>query len=98
MSDMNEPSEELIKEVYASFGLAYYHSECLHRELGNTYSFLTFSEPSHLTTHRAEEKMAFAYSLTLGKLVEELKDLLPNDLYNKLELAVEKRNFLAHHF
>jgi len=95
---MSEPSEELIKEVYARFGLAYYHSECLHRELGNTYSILTFRESSHLTTQHAEEKMAYAYSLTLGKLVDELKDLLSDDLYNKLDFAVDKRNFLAHHF
>jgi hypothetical protein len=95
---MGEPSEELTKEVYARFGLAYYYSECLHRELGNTYSILTFKEPSHLTTYRAEEKMAYAYSLTMGKLVDELKDLLSEDLYKSLDLAVEKRNFLAHHF
>lgn len=95
---MSEPNEELIKEVYARFGLAYYHSECLHRELGNTYSFLTFWNSSHITTHRAEEKMAYAYSLTLGKLVDELKSLLSEDLYKRLDFAVEKRNFLAHHF
>jgi hypothetical protein len=95
---MGEPNEELIKEVYARFGLAYYHSECLHRELGNTYSILTFRESSHLTTLRAEEKMAYAYSLTLGKLVDELKDLLPDNLFKRLDFAVEKRNFLAHHF
>lgn len=95
---MSEPSEELVKEVYARFGLAYYHSECLHRELGNTYSILTFRESSHLTTQRAEEKMAYAYSLTLGKIVDELRELLPDDLYKKLDFAVDKRNFLAHHF
>jgi hypothetical protein len=95
---LGSTTEELIKEVYARFGLAYYHSECLHRELGNTYSFLTFREPSHITTHRAEEKMAYAYSLTLGKLVDELKDLLSEDLYKRLDFAVERRNFLAHHF
>ena len=95
---MSEPNEELIKEVYARFGLAYYHSECLHRELGNTYSILTFRESSHLTTLRAEEKMAYAYSLTLGKLVDELKDLLPDNLFKRLDFAVENRNFLAHHF
>ena len=95
---MDDLSEDLIKEIYATFGLAYYYSECLHRELGNTYSILTFKEPSHFTTHRAEEKMGYAYSLTLGKLVDELKGLLPEDLYKRLDLAVEKRNFLAHHF
>ena len=28
-----EPDGELIRELYARFGLAYYESECLHREL-----------------------------------------------------------------
>jgi len=29
----NEPIEDLVREMYARFGLAYYHSEVLHREL-----------------------------------------------------------------
>lgn len=100
---MNEFDDDLIddelnKEVYARFGLAYYNSECLHRELGNIYTILTFKESSDITTSRAEEKMAYAYSLTLGKLLIELKELFPEDLYERLAYGVEKRNFLAHHF
>jgi len=90
--------EELTKEVYARFGLAYYNSECLHRELGNIYTILTFKASSDITTPRAEEKMAYAYSLTLGKLLDESKELFSEDLYQRLANGVEKRNFLAHHF
>jgi hypothetical protein len=90
--------DEIIKEVYALFGLAYYNSECLHRELGNIYTILTFKSSSDITTSRAEEKMAYAYSLTLGKLLGELKEVFSEDLYQRLANGVEKRNFLAHHF
>jgi len=95
---MNNVPEELVKEVYAWFGLAYYHSECLHRELANIYAILTFKDVTHTTTSRAEEKMAFAHSLTLGRLVNELQDLLSEDLLRRLKIVVDKRNFLAHHF
>jgi hypothetical protein len=45
-----------------------------------------------------EEKLAYAYSLTLGQLKENLKNELPVDSISKLAIALEKRNFLAHHF
>jgi hypothetical protein len=96
--DQDLIDDEIVKEVYAHFGLAYYNSECLHRELGNIYTILTFKSSSDITTSRAEEKMAYAYSLTLGKVLDELKDLFSEDLYQRLANGVEKRNFLAHHF
>ena len=61
-----KPDAELIKELYARFGLAYYHSECLHRELSNIYVLGTFEKSADITRPRLEEKLAFAYSLSLG--------------------------------
>ena len=98
MLQEKEPDEEFIKEVYAWFGLAYYHSECLHRELCNIYALSNFRNKSEMTTPRVEEKLAYAYKLTLGQIRDELKNIIPNDLFLKLNDGVEKRNYLAHHF
>ena len=96
-----EPDEELIKEVYARFGLAYYHSECLHRELCHIYVFASFQDPKDVTRPRLEEKFAYAYSLTFGQVkdeIDKIKELIPEELFSQLDEGVEKRNFLAHHF
>ncbi|GAI83598.1 unnamed protein product, partial [marine sediment metagenome] len=98
MTLYNEPDAELIKEVYARFGLAYYESECLHRELCIILAFTSFQSKLNITRPRIEEKLVHAFSLILGQVKDALKHILPDVLYSKLEYVVEQRNFLAHHF
>jgi hypothetical protein len=99
MAPYNEQDvDELIKEVYAQFGLAYYESECLHRELCMILAFNSSQNKLNITRPRIEEKLVDAFSLTLGQVKDSLKNILPNELYLKLEDAVKRRNFLAHHF
>lgn len=90
--------EELIKEVYARFGLAYYLGEVLHRGLCNVYALLTFESPKEITRPRVEEKLAYVFSLTLGQTIKEVEDLLTLELNQELQVALDKRNFLAHSF
>lgn len=90
--------EDLIKEAYACFGLAYYQGEVLHRGLCNSYALLSFEKPNDRTRPRVEEKFAYAFSLTLGQIIKELEKILPSELNEQLQIALEKRNFLAHHF
>jgi hypothetical protein len=90
--------EELIKEVYAHFGLAYYLGEVLHRGLCNTYALLSFEKPKDITRPRLEEKFSYAFSLTLGQIMRELEPFFPLHLNKELQVALAKRNFLAHHF
>ncbi len=90
--------EGLIKEVYARFGLSYYLGEVLHRGLCNTYALLSFEKPNDITRPRLEEKLAYTFSLTLGQVAKELEIFLPSELNEQLQTALEKRNFLAHHF
>ncbi|MBZ0304053.1 MAG: hypothetical protein K8J31_30215 [Anaerolineae bacterium] len=98
----NPPSEDLIKETYAKFGLAYYLSEVLHRSLCVVYAMLTFDKKEDATRPRIEEKISLAFSLTLGQLIGELKhpfeELLPEEISLRLDDALAKRKFLAHHF
>ncbi|NKQ36445.1 MAG: hypothetical protein HF973_12610 [Chloroflexi bacterium] len=90
--------EDLTKEVYARFGLAYYLGEVLHRGLCNAYTLLSFEKADHITRSRFEEKLAYAFSLTLGQIIKEVKEFLPSELDEQLQFALKKRNFLAHHF
>jgi hypothetical protein len=93
-----DPLNELIREVYAQFGLAYYFSECLHRELCNVYALLTFKDSKDATSPRIEEKLAYSFSLTLGQVIRETKNIFPSELHQRLTSALEKRNYLAHRF
>jgi hypothetical protein len=87
-----------VKEIYARFGLAYYHAEVLHRGLCNLYALSRIPEEGGITGPRLEEHLTEAYSSTLGRIVTLIVPLLPDDLVPKLQLAVDRRNFLAHHF
>jgi hypothetical protein len=93
-----ENEDELLRELYARFGLAYYESEVLHRNLCNIYALGTFIEPESITRPRMEEKLSYAFSLTLGRVINETKFLFPTEIKEKLDLALNKRNYLAHHF
>jgi hypothetical protein len=93
-----DEQSELIKEVFARFGTAYYESEVLHRGLCNIYALATFDKPESVTRPRLDEKLTYAYSHTLGQIIKESKHLFPTEIQEKLDLALSKRNFLAHHF
>jgi hypothetical protein len=92
------PTPALRRELFARFGLAYYHSECLHKELCNFLAISAFPSRDGITRPRIEERLAQAFALPLGLVVCELRPLLGEDFLPDLEAAVKKRNFLAHHF
>jgi hypothetical protein len=94
----SQVTSELIREIYARFGLAYYMSECLHRGLCIFLAVGTFEKADGVTQPRVDEKFAYAFSRTFGQAVQELERYLAKDLFEELDGAVEKRNFLAHHF
>jgi hypothetical protein len=94
----NNLTGEIIKELFAHFGRAYYYSECLHRQLCNMYVLGTFRSSSDATRPRVEEKLVYTFSLTLGKVFEDVKNIIPEEIYPNIEEAIEKRNFLAHYF
>lgn len=92
------PTSDLRRELFARFGLTYYHSECLHKELCNFLAISVFPSIRGITRPRMEERLAQAFALPLGLVVDELRPLLPQDLMVDLEDAVKKRNLLAHNF
>ena len=94
----NEPDDDLIREMYARFGLAYYLSECLHRGLCFILAWTGLPSRDMITRPRLEERLAHAFSLTLGDVAAKLEDVLPAELAADIRTAVATRNFLAHHF
>jgi hypothetical protein len=42
MDPSDDPADDLVREMYARFGLAYYYSEVLHRGLCNIYAMIDF--------------------------------------------------------
>lgn len=94
----NDPDDGLIREMYARFGLAYYQSECLHRGLCLVFAWTGLPSQSFTTRSRVEERLAQAFSLTLGEVASKLEAVLPAELATEVRSAVVTRNSLAHHF
>ncbi|MGB0911633.1 MAG: hypothetical protein ACPGYT_14835 [Nitrospirales bacterium] len=99
---MNSPKvnvpEELVREVFAHFGRAYYFTDCLHRQLANMRAVKVFSQPEDVLRTRIEEELKRSFEMTLGQLFQVTRDVIDNCHHARLETAVAKRNFLAHHF
>jgi hypothetical protein len=92
------PSDDDVKEVYARFGLAYYMAEVIHRGLCNLYCAAQMPKDGPITGPRVEEHLRTAIGTTLGQLLPQLLPLMAPTLVPKAERAVERRNYLAHHF
>jgi hypothetical protein len=91
----DEPTEDLVREMYAHFGLAYYHSEVLHRGLCIILAMIDLPRRDMITRPRVEEHLANAFSLTFGQVITELADMIPAEFSTRLEEVREKRNFLV---
>lgn len=96
--DGSEPTSDDVKEVYARFGLAYYHAEVLYRGLCNLYCVSQAPPTGPVTRPRIEEHLRTASEMTLGQLLPRLQTILPPPLLERLAGALERRNFIAHHF
>jgi hypothetical protein len=94
----NELMDDLVHEMYARFGLAYYHSEVLHRGLCLILALSDLPRRDLITRLRVEERLAQSFSLTLGDVISELVGKIPDTFSIRLEEARDTRNFLAHHY
>lgn len=93
-----EEFNELSRDLFANFGMAYFSSECLHRELCNFYVLKFSIESPGMTRPRSEELYVTAESMTLGKIIDELKLKVEPRLADEFDKANLRRNYLAHHF
>lgn len=100
MKNQETTLEEHIKEVYAQAGLALYFAQCFEMGLAN-FLFIYHRATNQRVT--VEELLALESSnakKTLGSLLRKTKGLCTFDLdeIDRLELALEHRNRLCHHF
>ena len=105
MNDLD--TGEHIKEVYARFGLAFYHAQVLEHGIVNALIVLDLI-PSrrHLARSQAEWAKAVDeftgrhFEHTMGRLLRDLSSLttIQPRLEGMLRDALKKRNWLAHEF
>ncbi len=98
---------EHTKDVYAHFGLAVYFSQALEHGLVNALVFADLI-PSRGPAVKSREQWEKAFDsfmdghfrTTLGRMIRSLQLVVtvPADLESVLRVALEKRNWLAHHY
>lgn len=79
MNVSNQPNDDLIRELYARFGIAYYNSECLHRGLCIILALSGFPRRDLITRPRLGERLSYVFSLTLGDVARRLAGVLPEE-------------------
>ncbi len=94
MKQEDDLVNDLTRDAYAHFGLAYYLSECVFQGLVQVLA----TDGIGVTRGSVEERTAQYSKYTLGPLVDAAKKVLPVDCHSDLDNLVERRNFLAHGF
>lgn len=98
---------ELVKEVYARFGLAIYFAQVLEHGLVNALVVLDLIPARRHLVRSADEWgenvdsfMDRHFETTMGRMMRSLRDVaeVPSDLETLLRDALKKRNWLAHDF
>ena len=99
MAERNVDPEQ-IKEVYARFGLAMYHAQCLEHQLVLILATKYGAGPTRLSDVEFENVLDALFSRTLGHLVNEIGKLasLSEDEEGRLQQALKQRNWLAHEY
>jgi hypothetical protein len=102
-----DDAEETTKEVYARFGLAMYYAQVLEHGLVNAMVCLQLL-PNMRAVARDHEQWSVAIDgfmdrqvqTTLGQMIKAFGggSDVPPDLERLLRRALEKRNWLAHHY
>lgn len=96
-----EPADWQTREVYARFGLAIYHCNCVEAQLANYILLLRIARGGGPTTRQEVEALeARILSGTFGQNLGEVRDLLGGDwaLADDMAELLKLRNHLAHHW
>jgi hypothetical protein len=95
--EVDSPSEEEVREVFARYGLTMYKSQCLER---NMISYLALSSlPAVTHRYAIDDRFAEHQRATFTQLVDRLSPLLEDaELKNELTALAEVRNRIAHSY
>ena len=94
----NEFNPEDIDSVFTQFGWTIYSAQCLEKQLALLLINGCNPISQKMTTLRYDELLENNLDHTFGTLATNIKEIipLPIDISEKLDLAVEKRNWIAH--
>lgn len=89
-----------VREVYAKFGLAVYHSQVLESSLTTLLAVAKGATTSGFTVHDYDDVLESASVKTMGAILSLLKPFLDNDapLPDDLRRGLLTRNYLVHRF
>jgi hypothetical protein len=102
-----DDAEETTKEVYARFGLVVYYGQVLEHGLVNAMVILQLLPHRQAVAYDRERWSAAVdgfmdrhFRTTLGRMMKAFREGsdVPPDLEGLLGRALEKRNWLAHHY
>lgn len=107
MTEHSDDKNEHVKNVYAHFGLAMYFAQVLEHGLANAMmSAQLLPQRAGRPVKKKEWEAEFdafmneQYQQTLGRLIRALKNStsVPSSLEGLLAEALERRNYLTHHY
>ena len=92
--------DEVVREVYAQFGLALYAAQVLEHGLANAMAFSAIASDRLPTLEDYDAFLAQKLDRTLGGLIKDLRDHVEIDsaLETILKVALLQRNWLAHRY
>mgnify|MGYP003700174199 FL=1 len=92
--------DEQTRDVYAHYGLTMYLAQTLEHGIVNALVILRLPEKDKYTRQDIDDFMEGRFQKTLGALLKHLKSevVLPSDLESTLTEALNRRNYLAHHY
>lgn len=93
-------NDEQHKDVYAYAGLALYWAQCFEMSLTNALMLYERATNTKVTVEELESLETALRQKTLGGLLNRAKKVVALDpkTTEKIDAALEARNFLAHHF
>jgi hypothetical protein len=96
----NESESDQIKEVYTQFGLVMYQVQCFERTLAILLITAYVPDLQRITRAQYEELLGRYFQRTLGNLINQLREFvtIPRQLETILSRALQKRNWLVHHY
>lgn len=91
---------DLVRDVYAHFGLAIYKAQVLEHGLANAMTFASKVAGRLPTLADFDAFLEAKFDKTLGGLINDLRSHVPVDpgLQGTLASALKQRNWLAHHY
>lgn len=98
MEDLAE--NEQIRDIYALFGLAIYQAQCIEREIAILLTTVHGPGIQKMTRTDYDLMLQSEFRKTFGGLISTLRKaaVIPDDFDQKLADALDKRNWLAHHY